>query len=152
MIRAGLHVILHSTGSLQVTTTCVATDVMKRRSYISMELAQITARFLTNIDINGIEISAIILVFTVGISIGMVLVNPTAITLLKHPIKTDNTTVIIPARNMLANTFISTKVASILVSALIFQEMNPISFTVTSLVETPSCTGIIIATPLALLL
>ena len=81
MVLAGLLVTVRFTESRLVINTCVVTNVTQPKLYISMAHAQMIVQFRTNLEINGIEISAIILVFTAGIFTGMVLVNPIAIIL-----------------------------------------------------------------------
>jgi len=111
MILAGLLVTLHCTESPQVINTSVATNAIPLKSCISTELVQPTVQFLTSTDTNGTEIFAIILVFTVGISTGMVLASLIVIILLSPHTETANSIVTILALNTSANTFISTKVA-----------------------------------------
>jgi hypothetical protein len=111
MIHAGLLVTLRSTESPQEISTYVAIGVMKLRFCISMVHAQTTAQFLTSSDINSREISVIILVFMVGTSTGMVLVNLNAIILLLALTEMANSIVTILVQNTSVNTSISTKVA-----------------------------------------
>jgi len=111
MIPAGLLVTVLSSELLQVTNIFAATSVIPRKRCISMAHVPIIVQFLINTDINGTEISAIILVFMVGISTGMVLASLRAIILLLHHTKMANITAIILAPNTPANTFISTRVA-----------------------------------------
>jgi len=81
MIPAGLLVTVLFTELHLVINIYVVTNVMLPKVYISTAHAQMIALFRIKKGASGIEISAIILAFTAGISTGTVLVNPFAIIL-----------------------------------------------------------------------
>jgi len=79
MIHAGILVEEHFTQNYQEIDIFAFIDVIQQKLFTLMELVQIIAQFLINIDFNGAHTSAIIHVFMGGLYIGMVLAKQIAI-------------------------------------------------------------------------
>jgi hypothetical protein len=95
IIPAMVVVMLLSKNLLQALNSSVLTNVLKMRLFTLTELVWTIVLFLRSTEINGPEISAIILVNTAGICTGTVRVFPHVLILYHTHLEMDNSTAII---------------------------------------------------------